>query len=57
MPSKILCGYCNEIQDIDLKVIIDWVDEDFVRGDTACGRVKMRCRHCGREIVNMRFEE
>lgn len=56
MP-KIICPFCCEAQDVSIKVVIDWVNEDQVRGDTAAGRVLMRCRHCGREIINYRFEE
>lgn len=56
MP-KIICPFCNEAQDVALKVIVDWVNEDERYGDTAAGSVLMRCRHCGREIIRMRFEE
>jgi hypothetical protein len=54
---KIICPYCCETQDVTLKVTIDWTDRCPINGDTAAGRVVMRCRHCGREIINHRFEE
>ena len=57
IASLITCEFCNEVQDVNLKVIIDWVDEDDRYGDSAAGRIKMNCRHCGREIIRQRFEE
>lgn len=56
MP-KITCPYCCETQTVSLTVVIYWTDRCPVNGDTAAGRVTMRCRHCCREIINHRFEE
>lgn len=57
MICSIQCGLCQEVQDLKLRIIIDWVDEDDRYGDVAAGRVLMRCKNCGREIINHRFEE
>ena len=35
MASLITCEFCNEVHDVNLKVIIDWVDEDDRYGDSA----------------------
>ena len=53
----IICQYCNETQDINLHIIIDYVKINRNEDETVAGRVKMRCRECGREIVNHYFEE
>lgn len=57
MICSIQCGLCQEVQDLKLRIIIDWVDEDDRYGDIAAGRILMRCKNCGREIINHRFEE
>lgn len=53
----IICTYCNETQDLKLQIIIDYVKHNRNEDEIVAGRVKMRCRHCGREIVNHYFEE
>lgn len=53
----IICRYCEAKQDINLRIIIDYVKVNRNEDETVAGRVKMRCRHCGREIINQYFEE
>lgn len=53
----IICQHCETKQDLKLRVIIDYVKVNRNEDETVAGRIKMRCRHCGREIINYYFEE
>ena len=57
MSTKIVCPKCKLHNEVKFRVIIDWVNEDERYGDSAAGRVVQRCKECGIEIINWRFEE
>ena len=53
----IICKYCETKQEINLRIVIDYVKVNRNADETVAGRVKMTCRNCGREIINQYFEE
>lgn len=53
----ITCKYCEAKQEIKLRIIIDYVKHNRNEDEIVAVRVKMRCRHCGSEIINHYFEE
>ena len=52
MSTKIICSKCKTHNEVELRVIIDWVNEDERYGDSAAGRVVQRCRELHLKLEN-----